>query len=96
LKKENSMNEETILASLDTIQQGLQVNGGTLEVLGIDQESQLIRLRLLLAEDACLHCIVDKPMLEGIAGFAINGDAGGAWRVSVDDPRPAGIASGSR
>lgn len=70
---------EPISRCLEGLRSSLAVDGGTLDVVGLDGTT--LQLALALAPDACQDCIVPDEMIEQMVLAAVS-DLGG---VTVED-----------
>ena len=83
------MDESTaeIMESLEGLQEGLRVNGGELVPLEVPRDAETVALRLELAEDACLDCIVDGELLKRIVLGTLQEKHPWIQVLELDDPR---------
>lgn len=72
--------------ALAAIRQGLQADGADLELE--DVAAGTLRVRLLLGDETCADCIVDKPLLEAVIQRAVAARDPSIVAVELDDPRP--------
>lgn len=58
-----------------------------MELLGVDQDTRTVNLRLVLDGVDCHECVMPRSLLEDIAGDVMRRSVPDLARVSVDDPR---------
>lgn len=80
------MSDDELYEALAGLRQGLHADGADLEVSAI--ENGTLHVRLVLGDETCSDCIVDKPMLEGLIQRAAAACDGPAIIVVLEDPRP--------
>jgi Fe-S cluster biogenesis protein NfuA len=65
----------------------VQADGGDMELVGLDQATSTVRLRLVLDGVDCHECVMPRPILEDMVGGMLSRQVPTVARVEIDDPR---------
>ena len=77
---------------LTPVREILRLDGGDVELVGVDPDAGAVHLRLLLEDASCAECVLPGPMLEPIALNLLTRPTPGLRAVVIDDPRQTGGA----
>jgi ribosomal 50S subunit-associated protein YjgA (DUF615 family) len=73
---------EAVTAALDEL---VRADGAHFELLHV--HTDVVRLRLVIDDDACAECVVARPILEAIALKHIRTALPDVAAIEIDDPR---------
>jgi Fe-S cluster biogenesis protein NfuA len=78
---------EEVMSALDSVRDLIRPDGGDLELTGVGDLANVVRLRLVFRDAACAECIMPKAHLESVALAIMRKRLPGVESVTVDDPR---------
>ena len=78
---------ETLDDALGEVRPLLRPDGGDLELLGLDDATGTVRLRLLLDDASCGECVLPRPILVDVVRHALDRRGADIAAVLIDDPR---------
>jgi hypothetical protein len=78
---------QALQGTLDELRALLDVDGGGLELDGVDEAARTVRLRLVVETAECPECVMPADILEDIALAQFQRAGAGVDRVVIDDPR---------
>lgn len=77
--------EQRAESALAGLREGFQADGADLELVGV--EGGRARVRLLVTEETCLECIVERPILEQVVAAALQASCPELSGIDLEDPR---------
>jgi Fe-S cluster biogenesis protein NfuA len=81
------LEDANVRSALVEMRSIIQVDGGDIELSGIDSEVRSVSLRLILEGASCEECVMPRDFLEQIALDIFRRASLDVIRVEVDDPR---------
>ena len=73
---------EAVTAALDAL---VRADGAHFQL--VDAAPEVVRLRLVIDDDACAECIVSRPILQAIALDHVRKALPDVAAIEIDDPR---------
>jgi Fe-S cluster biogenesis protein NfuA len=79
--------ESAVENALTAVRSLVQADGGDMELVGIDQSTRTVSLRLVLDGVECHECVMPRTLLEDISGDVMRKSVPDLTKVAIDDPR---------
>lgn len=76
--------------ALDEMRKLLQADGGDIDVVELDLEAAIVRIRLILEGARCRECVLPSTILENVVGHIMKDHGVAMQRIVIEDPRDVG------
>ena len=85
-----TVNQDQLATGVEDVRTLLQADGGDIELVGVDEPTGRVDLRLILDTAECAECVLPRDMLERIGLDIIRKAAPDVATLHISDPREAG------